>query len=404
MNRSTENLRYTPSLSPKSVGMAAWLVAIAVGTVIAQAVGPSDPQLLAEHLYNAANRPVMVKLEVSHVGKISLALIDADAALITDTVSIRPGRIDLAEQFPSLWEIRRTSYVQLLIDDKPVGSALVLQPMLSRMVPITTQGPVRPGGSITTRIDGWYDELHPPPPELPPPPEVSPTPDSGDATNGEAASGDETPQSTNDQPPRLLSGLRIYQERDVILHTSKGDIRLAMRPDHAPNTVWNFLELCEGGFYDGVTFHRIVPFLRSGEPFVIQSGDPTGTGNGGPGYWLPIEPSELPHDFGVISMARDLPVDSAGSQFFICLSRAGTAALDGHYCSFGYAISGAEAIQAIAGVELDDVARGIAVDPPVIQVAELVPAPGRTPGIGRPDQPLFTQSETIDPRPPRVPR
>lgn len=404
MNRSTENLRYTPSLSPKSVGMAAWLVAIAVGTVIAQPVGPSDPQLLAEHLYNAANRPVMVKLEVSQVGKISLALIDADAALITENVSIRPGRIDLAEQFPSLWQIRRTSYVQLLIDDEPVGSALVLQPMLSRMVPITTQGPVRPGGSITTRIDGWYDELHPPSPKLPPPPEVLPNTESVDGTDREAASGDETPQSTDDQPPRLLSGLRIYAERDVILHTSKGDIRLAMRPDHAPNTVWNFLELCEGGFYDGVTFHRIVPYLRSGEPFVIQSGDPTGTGNGGPGYWLPIEPSELPHDFGVISMARDLPVDSAGSQFFICLSRAGTAALDGHYCSFGYAISGAEAIQAIAGVELDDVARGIAVDPPAIQVAELIPAPGRTPGIGRPDQPLFTQSQTIDPRPPRVPR
>lgn len=404
MNRSTENLRYTPSLSPKSVGMAAWLVAIAVGTVIAQPVGPSDPQLLAEHLYNAANRPVMVTLEAPHVGKISLALIDADAVLITENVSIRPGRIDLAEQFPSLWQIRRTSYVQLLIDDEPVGSALVLQPMLSRMVPITTQGPVRPGGSITTRIDGWYDELRPPSPELPPPPEVLPNTESVDGTDREAASGDETPQSTNDQPPRLLSGLRIYAERDVILHTSKGDIRLAMRPDHAPNTVWNFLELCEGGFYDGVTFHRIVPYLRSGEPFVIQSGDPTGTGNGGPGYWLPIEPSELPHDFGVISMARDLPVDSAGSQFFICLSRAGTAALDGHYCSFGYAISGAEAIQAIAGVELDDVARGIAVDPPVIQVAQLIPAPGRTPGIGRPDQPLFAQSETIDPRPPRVPR
>ncbi len=400
MNRSNENRRYTTLLWPKSVVMTAGVVAIAVRTGFADPVGPSDPQLLAEHLYNAANRPVMVKLEAPHVGKISLALIDADAALITEKVSIRPGRIDLAEQFPALWEIRAASYLQLLIDDEPVGSALVLQPMLSRMIPITTQGPVRPGGSITTRIDGWYDELHPPPP----PPEVLSNTESVDETNGQAASVDEVPQSTNDQPQRLLSGLRIYPERDVILRTSKGDIRLAMRPDHAPNTVWNFLELCKGGFYDGVTFHRIVPYLRSSEPFVIQSGDPTGTGNGGPGYWLPIEPSKLAHDFGVISMARDLPVDSAGSQFFICLSRAGTAALDGHYCSFGYAISGAETIQAIASVELDDVARGIAVDPPAIHVAQLVPAPGRTPGIGRPDRPLFAQSETIDPRPPRVPR
>ena len=410
MNRSNENLRQKRSDSPKLLGMTIWLVAIGFGTGFAGPVGASDPQLQAEQLYNAANRPVMVTLESSQVERMSLALIDADAMQIGEPVTVRPGRIDLAEQFPALWESHCTSYLQLLIDDEPVGSALVLQPMLSRMVPITTQGPVRPGGSITTRIDGWYDELHPPPPELPPPPEVTvppevpPAADSVDATDGEAASGDETPQSTTDRPQRLLSGLRIYPERDVILHTSKGDIRLAMRPDHAPNTVWNFLELCKGGFYDDVTFHRIVPYLRSGEPFVIQSGDPTGTGNGGPGYWLPIEPSKLGHDFGVISMARDLPVDSAGSQFFICLSRAGTAALDGHYCSFGYAVSGAETIQTIASVELDDVARGIAVDPPVIQVAELVPAPSRTPGIGRPDRPLFAQSDTIDPRPPRVPR
>lgn len=400
MNGSTENLRQKGSDSPRLLGMAIGLVAIGVGTGFAGPVGASDPQLLAEHLYNAANRPVMIELEASQVGRMSLALIDADAVQIDEPVTVRPGRIDLAEQFPALWEIHRTSYLQLLIDDEPVGSALVLQPMLSRMVPITTQGPVRPGGSITTRIDGWYDELHPPSP----PPKVLKNADSEDATNREAASGDEAQRPTADQPPRLLSGLRIYAERDVILRTSKGDIRLAMRPDHAPNTVWNFLELCKGGFYDDVTFHRIVPYLRSGEPFVIQSGDPTGTGNGGPGYWLPIEPSKLAHDFGVISMARDLPVDSAGSQFFICLSRAGTAALDGHYCSFGYAVSGTETIQGIASVELDDVARGIPVNPPIIQAAQLVAAPSRTPGIGRPDRPLFAQSDTIDPRPPRVPR
>ncbi len=80
MNRSTENLRYTPSLSPKLVGTMIGLVAIAIGTVIAGPVGASDPQLLAEHLYNAANRPVMVTLEAPDVAKISLALIDADAA------------------------------------------------------------------------------------------------------------------------------------------------------------------------------------------------------------------------------------------------------------------------------------------------------------------------------------
>ena len=96
MNRSTENLRYTPSLLPKTVVVAAWLVAIAVGTVIDEPVGASDPQLLAEHLYNAANRPVMVSFEATQVGRISLALIDADASLIADEVSIRPPRLRTA--------------------------------------------------------------------------------------------------------------------------------------------------------------------------------------------------------------------------------------------------------------------------------------------------------------------
>ncbi len=400
MKGSTENLRYEAGVWLRTAAVMVGVVVIGVGTVITESAWGDEPQLRAERLYNARNRRVMMSLEAPRAAQISLALIDADGALVAQPVSIRPGRIDLAEQFPALWEIRRTSYLQLLIDTEPVGSALVLQPMLSRMVPVTKQGAVRPGGSITTRIEGWYDELHPPPP----PPELSPSANADDATDGEAASGDEAQQSADDQPQRFLTGLRIYAERDVVLHTSKGEIRLAMRPDHAPNTVWNFLQLSEGGFYDGVTFHRIVPFLRSGEPFVMQAGDPTGTGNGGPGYWLPIEPSELPHDFGVISMARDLPVDSAGSQFFICLSRAGTSALDGHYCSFGYAVDGAETIQTIAAVELDDVARGVAVDPPVIHLAELVPAPPRTPGQGRPDQPIFAQSDTIKPRPPRVPR
>ncbi len=398
MNGSTENLRYEAGVWLRTAAVMVGVVVIGVGAVITESAWGDEPQLRAERLYNATNGRVMMSVEAPRVAQISLALIDADGALIAEPVSIRPGRIDLAEQFPALWEIRRTSYLQLLIDSEPVGSALVLQPMLSRMVPITTQGSVRPGGSITTRIEGWYDELRPPPPE------VSPNAKADEVTDGEAASGDEAQQSANDQRQRLLTGLRIYPERDVVLHTSKGEIRLAMRPDHAPNTVWNFLQLSDGGFYDGVTFHRIVPFLRSGEPFVIQAGDPTGTGNGGPGYWLPIEPSELPHDFGVISMARDLPVDSAGSQFFICLSRAGTSALDGHYCSFGYAVDGAETIQTIAAVELDDVARGVAVDPPVIHLAELVPAPPRTPGQGRPDQPIFAQSGAIKPRPPRVPR
>ena len=182
-----------------------------------------------------------------------------------------------------------------------------------------------------------------------------------------------------------------------------------MRPDAAPNTAWNFISLCEGGFYRGIDFHRIVPMTRDGDPFVIQAGDPTASGSGGPGYWLPIEKSDLPHDFGVISMARDVDPDSAGSQIFICLSRAGTARLDGHYCGFGYAVDGAETIRAIAAVKLVDISAGRPADPPVILGTDLLSAPPRVPGAGRTDQAVVADASP-SPKPPapkrqgRVPR
>lgn len=148
-----------------------------------------------------------------------------------------------------------------------------------------------------------------------------------------------------------------------------------------------------------------MPLTAAGQPFVIQAGDPTATGDGGPGYWLPIEDSHLPHDFGVISMARSDDPDSNGSQFFFALSRAGTARLDGQYCAFGYAVDGAATIKAIAEVELADVKAGKAVDPPLISSAELVPAPPRTPNRGRPDERITPESKPIEQRPTgRVPR
>lgn len=336
---------------------------------------------------------------------------DADATPLAEPAAIRTGRIDLAEYFPLIWELNSTSYLQLMMDLEPVGSALVIQPMLSRMVPVTKLEPVRPGGAITTHIVDWYDELHPPAKEEPKKPSDSDPPGGSnrEKVNKEVAKNLEEPNENessdeNIKPQRLLSGFRIYTEQDVILRTSLGDIHFAMRPDQAANTVWNFLELCAGGFYDSVVFHRVVPMTINGDPFVIQAGDPTGSGNGGPGYWLPIEPSQLMHDFGVISMARDTPPDSAGSQFFICLSRAGTAALDGSYCAFGYAVDGAETIQAIASVELADISQGRPVDPPVITSVTLMDSPPRTPGLGRPDKPLSEISNSVDPRPLRVPR
>ena len=358
--------------------------------------GASEPPagLAVERLYHGVGRPVPVTVTApGSRGTVTLVVMDAAGLVQARPVAVRPGRLDLAEVLPGLWQIRRASYLQLLDEDRPVGPSLVLQPMLSRMVPITEVGR-RPNGTAYTRVAGWKDESELEAPSFPPKEPASVEPEGGD----DAAAPPPDPGAD-----RVFSGLRIYVERDVLLHTSKGDILLAMRPDEAPNTVWNFLDLAGGGFYDDVVFHRVVPFTLDGRPFVIQAGDPTATGEAGPGYWLPIEPSLLPHEFGVISMARADPPDSAGSQFFICLSREGTARLDGQYCAFGYAVEGADTIAAIAAVELAD-PRGRPVDPPVIDGAELVPAPGRTPGKGRPDQRVSPQPAPEETKPPRVPR
>ncbi len=131
-----------------------------------------------------------------------------------------------------------------------------------------------------------------------------------------------------------------------------GTITLELYPDMAPNTVNNFIALANSGFYDGLTFHRII----SG--FVIQGGDPTATGSGGPGYSIAGEFSSndfkqntLPHTKGVLSMARTPLPNSAGSQFFIMA--ADSPNLDGQYAAFGKVTSGLELIDQIQHVKTD---------------------------------------------------
>ncbi|MCI0464904.1 MAG: peptidylprolyl isomerase [Gemmataceae bacterium] len=111
------------------------------------------------------------------------------------------------------------------------------------------------------------------------------------------------------------------------LQTSKGPIRLTFLPEVAPGHVQNFLGLARIGFYNGVTFHRII------EGFMIQGGCPEGTGSGGPGYQIKAEFNSTPHEPGVLSMARTSDPNSAGSQFFICLGW--HKHLDGQYTAFG---------------------------------------------------------------------
>jgi peptidyl-prolyl cis-trans isomerase B (cyclophilin B) len=131
-----------------------------------------------------------------------------------------------------------------------------------------------------------------------------------------------------------------------------GEIKAELYPEIAPNTVNNFISLIKKGFYDGVIFHRVIP------GFVIQGGDPTGTGMGGPGYDIKGEflangfaQNTLHHSEGVLSMARAQHPDSAGSQFFIC--DADTPHLDSMYAGFGKVIEGMELVHEIARVPVN---------------------------------------------------
>ena len=125
-----------------------------------------------------------------------------------------------------------------------------------------------------------------------------------------------------------------------------GVIKVELYPEIAPNTVASFVSLVGKGFYDGLIFHRVIP------GFMIQGGDPTGTGMGGPGYHIKGEfamngvKNNLKHTRGVISMARSMHPDSAGSQFFIM--HADAPHLDGQYAAFGKVTEGLETVDAIA--------------------------------------------------------
>lgn len=129
-------------------------------------------------------------------------------------------------------------------------------------------------------------------------------------------------------------------------------IKLELYPDKAPNTVNNFIGLVKSGFYNGLIFHRVIA------GFMIQGGDPAGVGTGGPGYTIKGEFSlngfknnDIKHVRGVISMARAMHPDSAGSQFFIMHKNA--ASLDGQYAAFGKVTEGIETVDEIAAVSTD---------------------------------------------------
>jgi peptidyl-prolyl cis-trans isomerase B (cyclophilin B) len=279
----------------RSVSLALVLAGLAIGPTLG-----ASAQLAPDRTYYGVGRPVpfSAKIPEGKSGDPSVQLFTHGAKEPVATQSIAPGRIDIAALFPQIWKDQKpvVLYAQLVVGAERIGAPVVLQPLVEGAKAV-------PAGRAITWQSGPFGPY---------------------------------------------SGLRAYVDQNVVLETTAGEITLQMRADQAPNTVWNFLELVRGGFYTDILFHRIVAKLPNGNPFVIQVGDPTGTGGGGPGYNIDLEQSKLPHDFGVISMAREQDPNTNGSQVFLCLSRDGTSFLDGNYCAFGQTIAGGDVIKQIA--------------------------------------------------------
>lgn len=143
-----------------------------------------------------------------------------------------------------------------------------------------------------------------------------------------------------DKPPALtIDANKTYV---ATIETTLGTVVVELFPKDAPGHVNSFVFLAREGFYDGVIFHRVIP------GFMIQGGDPTGTGTGGPGYQLKAEFNSRKHTRGVLSMARSQDPNSAGSQFF--LMHADAPFLDNQYTAFGKATSGEETIDKIVNL------------------------------------------------------
>ena len=148
-------------------------------------------------------------------------------------------------------------------------------------------------------------------------------------------------------PPMQIDTNRAYR---AIIRTNKGDIHLQLNPSEAPLTVNNFVALAREGYFDGVTFHRVVP------RFVIQGGDPTGTGSGGPGYQFQDEPVKRPYKAGTVAMANAGP-NTNGSQFFICLEDQPN--LPPNYTIFGDTVAGMDVVR---NIRVGDVMQSVTIE------------------------------------------
>ncbi|HVZ95119.1 MAG TPA: peptidylprolyl isomerase [Phycisphaerales bacterium] len=336
-----------------------------VCAVPAVAVG-ADGQLEPELVYYGINRPVPMAVRLGDGTGDStpvIRLVDASNEETIAEATAAAGRVDLAALFPQLWtsEPPRVMYAQLIVNGETVGAPVVIQPM---------SPPARSKDGLTSIVMRLFEK--------------------NDAAGLSALMKMQPAERARlrgtveiDPARGKPSCIRAWARRNVVLETEAGPVEIALRPDQAPNTCFHFVQLVEGGFYRGVVFHRVATDGPQGKPFIIQTGDPTGTGSGGAGFMIDFEVSKLPHEFGVVSMAR-LPDDpnSNGSQFMICLSREGCAGLDGQYVSFAQVVAGADVVRTIAASPVgprnsDDPAsvRDRPLRPVEIKAAKTVPAP-----------------------------
>ncbi len=304
----------------------------------------------------------------------------------TDVLSDTTEVIDITLYFPDLFDLITVHYIQLEIAGEPTGAAIVLQPMIT--CPTAKKVYLFRGAK---RISGLTYEVEN---ETQIPAQLQAAAQAAGITPEQFVtnavhqaiaiavgkqSGAAKLVGWIPAQEKIHSGFRVYVEQNAQLHTTMGDITLMLRSDEAPNTAWNFRQLIVDGFYTDIPFHRVVANAGNGHPFVIQGGDPSATGSGGCGYEIDFEASTLPHDLGVVSMAREsTSLDSGSSQFFLCLSREGTSFLDGQYATFGQTIAGIEVVTQIGEVPTGDAGKPI--DMPYIIRAGLVPAEARIAG------------------------
>lgn len=311
--------------------MSFWITSAVILATASQVTRPmprvSDSGLTVRQLYNGIQRPLLVNVESTLArANLEIKLLAPVSATVEGSSKVTPGLTDLAKIFPELWTTKtpHVQYAQLYVNGKATGSAIVLQPMLN---PVLSR----------LKADGKTLEFVP------------------------------------DEDGPMYNGIRAYADQHLIIETSLGNMEFRLRPDAAPNTTFIIRGLAEGGFYTGSIFHRVVPKRKDGSPFVIQGGDPTGTGSGGPGFAYPLEKSALVHDFGVLSIARSTDPNTNGGQFFVGLSREGTKHLDEKYAAFAELVKGADVVIKIAAVPIDKNDRPL--DPPRIRQVRLIPAP-----------------------------